>query len=89
MKFVPLLNALSITGHDTVSGLDQWIRRYNRANPGTPVLRISGKVDTETLRAALRHYATSRATSAAQAKAIHSAEMKGRARCNGRAQERQ
>ena len=76
MQFIPMTKAIDITGHGTVSGLDQWIRRYNRRNPGEPVLRISGKVDTETLRKALRNYATRRASSRAQADAIITAGTK-------------
>ncbi len=65
-----LHDALQITGHDTVSGLDQWMRRWNRANPANMIIRVPGRVDAVSLRAAFRHYVAQRNVSVTNRDAI-------------------
>jgi len=53
-SWISMHEAITISGHKTTSGLDQWIRRWNYANPKALVLRRPRMVDATSLKAALR-----------------------------------
>lgn len=52
-KWVTLDKAREYTGHDTNSGLDQFCRRWNRAEPSMLILRRPGFVDMVSLKKAI------------------------------------
>lgn len=86
MTWLPLQDARQITGHDTVSGLDQWVRRWNRDNPAHLVMRYSGKVDSVSLRSAFRQYVQQRTPGSAVRAAANNTLVqinKKRSRSNG------
>lgn len=53
MRMVSLTEAMEITGHCKRQSFYCWVERYNRRNPGHLIFRRRGKVDRETLIAAL------------------------------------
>jgi hypothetical protein len=52
-KFIPIDEALKITGHATPGALDQWIRRFNVAHPETLIRKRCGCVNLPDLERAL------------------------------------
>lgn len=62
MKFIPIADALTTTGHPTPAAFDRWCRRYAERFPDGPaVLRRYGAVEQLSLERALEHETTARA----------------------------
>lgn len=53
MKFIPIKEALQITGHPSPGAFDRWVRRWNIIHPERLVLRRIGCVEEGSLEAAL------------------------------------
>jgi len=61
MKMVSIEAGMEVTGHTSKIAFQSWVARYNRRNEAHMILRRWGKVDLETLQAAIRFESRARA----------------------------
>ncbi len=53
VKFIPISNAIEISGHPTNRAFDRWCRRFNADHPAQPVIRRHNAVEVGSLERAL------------------------------------
>ena len=54
MRFAPVAEALTVSGHPSAVAFDRWCRRFPRRFPDAPIIRRRyGCVDLDSLRVAL------------------------------------
>lgn len=52
-EFLPIEQAITITGHGTTGAFRSWRRRYNADNPGHPILRRGHAYDRYSIERAI------------------------------------